>query len=491
MAKLKEAGRKTSTTTTLGTLYYLSPEQIQNSTVDQRTDIFATGILLYEMISGQLPFRGDHEAAVMYTILNEDPEPLTRYKSGISPNLQNIVLKALRKNPDVRYQHIDDLLSDLKNELSETETSTISIKKSTQEKTIRKLAAIMFTDIFSYSHMMGKDEEKAFKLLEDYDAMVSPLIEKQNGQILKKIGDGFFCEFSSALEAVECALDIQNALNDYNLNQGKDFQLKVRIGIHVGDVIKKENDLFGDGVNVAARIEPLAPPGGIYISDTAYSAISSHPKFEIIDIGPRTLKNINKAPTLYQIVTGYEDPIEKVKSSHIKSPPKAKKISTINDQQQNQRFTLPRFAWIVSMAVIITVVAIWLSNSSNSSISTPGEQSETNIQEAMGTKSNYPEVSKLLESEKSKRFVSDVLKIEDSNTLLKYLKENKNLGRLTFGKKGNYSEIEGKYVIILDEQRIYSLLLYHDQKYFDVMGNDIYDDLSENFRGKREIWIDL
>ena len=89
------------------------------------------------------------------------------------------------------------------------------------------------------------------------------------------------------------------------------------------------------------------------------------------------------------------------------------------------------------------------------------------------------------------KFIAEVLKIEDSNTLLSYLEDNKNLGRLTFGRKGDYTEIEGKYIIILDGQQIYTLLLYYDKKYFDVMENDIYDDLSKKFRGKREIWVNL
>ena len=105
--------------------------------------------------------------------------------------------------------------------------------------------------------------------------------------------------------------------------------------------------------------------------------------------------------------------------------------------------------------------------------------------------SKYPRVSELLQSEKSKIFITEVLKIDDSDTLLEYLEANKNLGRLTFGRRGNYAEIEGKYIIILDGQQIYTLLLYLNQRYFDVMGDGIYDDLSKNFRGKIEIWVNL
>jgi serine/threonine protein kinase len=114
LAKLKGLSKLTKTGTTLGTMQYMSPEQVQGIEVDQRSDIFSFGVVLYEMITGQLPFKDEHEAAIIYSILNETPEPLARYKSGVSAELQSIISKALAKDKGLRYQHADELAADLK-----------------------------------------------------------------------------------------------------------------------------------------------------------------------------------------------------------------------------------------------------------------------------------------------------------------------------------------------------------------------------------------
>jgi tetratricopeptide (TPR) repeat protein/predicted Ser/Thr protein kinase len=124
LAKLKGATKLTSTGSTLGTVSYMSPEQAQAAEVDQRSDIFSFGVVLYEMITGHLPFGGDHEAAVIYSIVNETPEPLARYKSNVPEGLQRIVEKALIKDRQERYQHIDGVLADLRHEKRTMEYAT-------------------------------------------------------------------------------------------------------------------------------------------------------------------------------------------------------------------------------------------------------------------------------------------------------------------------------------------------------------------------------
>jgi len=124
--------------------------------------------------------------------------------------------------------------------------------------------------------------------------------------IIKKVGDELFCEFSSAKQAVDSALVIQKAIQPYNDSRPKDFKLQVRIGIHVGDIVLRDGDVFGDGVNIASRIQPFASPGGICISSAVKEAVSSHPKYDIQSEGKQELKNIIEKHTLYRIKTGYE-----------------------------------------------------------------------------------------------------------------------------------------------------------------------------------------
>src|SRR5262249_33768587 len=156
----------------------------------------------------------------------------------------------------------------------------------------RKLAAIMFTDMVGYSALAQKNEAVALKLLEEHRQLLRPLFRKYEGREIKTIGDAFLVEFTSALEAVRCAVEIQEILENHNASSDRSVKIQVRIGLHLGDVVYRENDVFGDGVNIASRIEPLAMPGGICLSQQVYDQV--HNKFagKFIKLGAVDLKNI-------------------------------------------------------------------------------------------------------------------------------------------------------------------------------------------------------
>ena len=158
----------------------------------------------------------------------------------------------------------------------------------------RKLAAIMFADVVGYSRMMASNEERTLELLKDFENICSPIISKHDGEIIKKVGDELFCEFSSAKQAVDCALAIQEVIQTYNDSRPKDFKLQVRIGIHVGDIVLRDGDVFGDGVNVAKRLEGMAPEGGICVSNSVYDELRNKKEFDGIDLGLQTLKGIGR-----------------------------------------------------------------------------------------------------------------------------------------------------------------------------------------------------
>ena len=158
----------------------------------------------------------------------------------------------------------------------------------------RKLAAIMFTDIVGYTALMGRDEEKALQLLHENRDLIKPLIQSHRGEWLKEMGDGTLSSFASAVEAVNCALEIQQSLKD-------DPDLSLRIGIHIGDVVFEEGDVFGDGVNVASRLEPLAAPGGICVSGRVYDDIRNKPDIKTVYLGEQSLKNVDHPVKVYAL----------------------------------------------------------------------------------------------------------------------------------------------------------------------------------------------
>jgi len=152
--------------------------------------------------------------------------------------------------------------------------------------TIRKLAAIMFTDIVGYTALMGSDEDRAFEILRKNREIHSKFIQHFKGQLIKEMGDGMLAQFDSAVDSVRCAIEIQK-------HASKELEAKVRIGIHLGDITVENNDVFGDGVNIASRLQSFAEPGGIFISDPVYSAIRSKRDIKCQYLGEVTLKNVN------------------------------------------------------------------------------------------------------------------------------------------------------------------------------------------------------
>lgn len=172
-----------------------------------------------------------------------------------------------------------------------------------------KLSAIMFTDIVGYSRIMEDDEQKALHLLETHNRIIFPLVERFDGRIVKTIGDALLIDFSSALSAANCAVNIQKALGDHNLHAEKTGRISIRIGIHIGDVWYTETDIFGDGVNVAVRLESFSLPGGISISKEMYDLLVNKINIKTTHLGQKSLKNSRKTIDVYRIHTGTEEDV--------------------------------------------------------------------------------------------------------------------------------------------------------------------------------------
>ncbi len=157
----------------------------------------------------------------------------------------------------------------------------------------RRLAAVLAADVAGYSRLMGGDEEGTLARLKAVrKTLVDLNIEQHRGRIVKTTGDGLLVEFASAVDAARCAVEIQSGVAKQNAGVPKDKQIEFRIGIHVGDIIIDDNDIFGDGVNIAARLEGIADPGGICISDDAQRQIRGKVDIVYDDMGPQVLKNI-------------------------------------------------------------------------------------------------------------------------------------------------------------------------------------------------------
>lgn len=152
---------------------------------------------------------------------------------------------------------------------------------------LRQLAAIMFTDIVGYTALMGNDEQKAFELLNKNRQIQKPIIVQYNGRWIKELGDGVMASFNTVSDAVNAAIKIQETCN-----AAKDFQL--RIGIHLGEVVFENDDVFGDGVNIAARIQALATPGGIWLSEPVHHNVVNKNDIDSEFVKVEHLKNVKE-----------------------------------------------------------------------------------------------------------------------------------------------------------------------------------------------------
>ena len=157
----------------------------------------------------------------------------------------------------------------------------------------RRLAAILAADVAGYSRLMGADEEGTLERLKALRReLVDPKIAEHHGRIVKTTGDGLLVEFASIVDAVRCAVEVQQAMAERNTGVAAESRIELRIGINLGDIIVEDDDLYGDGVNIAARIEALADPGGVFVSNTVHDQVRDRLPFVFEDLGEQQVKNI-------------------------------------------------------------------------------------------------------------------------------------------------------------------------------------------------------
>ena len=166
----------------------------------------------------------------------------------------------------------------------------------------RRLAAILAADVAGYSRLMGADEEGTLERLKALRReLLDPKIAEHHGRIVKTTGDGLLVEFASVVDAVRCAVAVQQAMPERNTGVAADSRIELRIGINLGDVIVEGDDLYGDGVNIAARIEALADAGGVFVSNTVHDHVRDRLPFVFEDLGEQQVKNIARPVRVYRV----------------------------------------------------------------------------------------------------------------------------------------------------------------------------------------------
>jgi TolB-like protein/class 3 adenylate cyclase/Tfp pilus assembly protein PilF len=273
----------------------------------------------------------------------------------------------------------------------------------------RKLAAIMFTDMVGYTALTQCSEALALELLEEHRRLLRALFPKFNGREVETTGDGFLVEFESAVEAARCAIEIQRTLATRNISVPADRRIELRIGLHVGDVVHKEGHVLGDGVNIAARLQPLAEPGGICVSVDVAHQIQHNLEASVVTLGPKELKNVAAPVEVCRIVLPWE-----------KRTPSPVERSTPERREKKMRLVAAALA-----AVVILGGAAWwlhyLSGRPPKSAGTPQTNLPAPVARAVEAKSVAVLPFVNLSSDKENEYLSDGI-TEDLCTALTQVK---------------------------------------------------------------------
>ncbi len=165
----------------------------------------------------------------------------------------------------------------------------------------------MFTDMVGYTALGQRNESLSLVMVEEQRKMLRPIFKRHNGREVKTMGDAFLVEFANALDAVRCAYDIQRASREFNISQPNDMRIRLRVGLHLGDVEESNADIFGDVVNVASRIEPLAEEGGVCVTRQVYDQVQNKFELPLTSLGTRALKNVSIPTEVYKMVMPWEE----------------------------------------------------------------------------------------------------------------------------------------------------------------------------------------
>jgi len=235
----------------------------------------------------------------------------------------------------------------------------------------RKLAAILVSDVVGYSRLAGADEDRTLARLRGLRSdIIDPAIAAHHGRTVKRTGDGSIIEFRSVVDAVRCAIEVQNGLIERNAGVPEDRRIEFRVGIHVGDVVEEsDGDLMGDGVNIAARLEGIAKPGAICLSEDAYRQVSGRLEMEVTDLGATQLKNIDRPIRAYSLQVG------------VPANPKPATSAKPSEPKRRSRLA-PLAAALAALLVVVAGGAWWFLNAhrhASVATNTPAEAARLSI----------------------------------------------------------------------------------------------------------------
>ena len=329
LAKLVDQTRITKDKTTMGTVAYLSPEQASGGEVNHKTDIWALGVILYEMCTNKLPFDQEYDAAIIYAIIDKTPEPPAVIQPGIPKELEKIIFRCLRKKVEDRYSSVDELIKDLirvKNSIGIQLSSNDRIKTESKRETERRMSTIVFAEIPEYNELQNTlDDEEVGSIMNECLELFRKISDTHFG-ILKRISANNFmilfgvphAKEDTPKQAINFSIKLRNRLSDFNKNRESTMPLSIKIGINTGKALvdemildnKREYSVIGDTVDHASMLKDIATKGQIYIGAETYRYTKNDFDFRLIK--PVLKEGKHKGITVYELLSEKEKIYRKV-----------------------------------------------------------------------------------------------------------------------------------------------------------------------------------
>ena len=319
LAKLRSQENITNESTRIGTINYMSPEQLQGHEVDIRSDIFSLGVIFYELLTERTPFKGEYEASIIFSILNDEPPDMRKYKEGIPDSVQEIIVRMLAKEKMFRYQTIQELAADItsiasspgKDSQLELAGSVRSVEELLEhrqkidrliESKYKRSILILFSDIVGstqFFEQRGDIEGRA--MVQRNQRLMFPLIKKHGGVVIKTLGDGIMASFDDVPAGCRCAIEMQQVLWQDNQSLAIEDRIRMRIAMHHGPAVIEKNDVYGDAVNVAARVEKYTDGDQIVLSKAVAEVIQGNLAFPVTPVGIVSLKGKSEKVQLFRL----------------------------------------------------------------------------------------------------------------------------------------------------------------------------------------------